>query len=82
MLDTVKPTATAVWIVPVPFRCTSVDPEGAAQARMFYYKVLRITKPCTKILCVSFGQYFCTVFSNTSNYILEGTSLSSSFGIN
>ena len=37
MLDTVKQTAPAVYIVQGPFRCTSVDPEGAAQARMFYY---------------------------------------------
>ena len=44
MLDTVKPTATTVWIVPGPFRCTSVDPEGAAQARTFQYIVERSTK--------------------------------------
>ena len=30
MLDTVKPTATTVWIVPAgTIRCTSVDPEEA-----------------------------------------------------
>ena len=37
MLDTVKPTAPAVpfRFNPGPFRCSSVDPEGPAQARTF-----------------------------------------------
>ena len=48
MLNTVKQTAPDVYIVPDPFRCTSVDPEAAAQARTFYYKVVRNTKSCTK----------------------------------
>ena len=50
MLNTVKQTAPDVYIVPDPFRCTSVDPEAAAQARTFYYKVVRNTKSCTKVL--------------------------------
>ena len=52
MLDTVKPTATTVWIVLGPFRCTSVDPEGGAQARTFQYIVERSTKSRSKVLGV------------------------------
>ena len=52
MLDTVKPTATAVWIVPGPFRCASVDPEGADQARTFQYIVVPSTKCLLKVLGV------------------------------
>ena len=40
MLDNVKQIEPAVQIVPGPFRCISVDPEGPAQARTFYYKVV------------------------------------------
>ena len=50
MLDTVKQTATAVQIVPGRIRCTSDDPEGAAKDRTLYYKVVRNTKSCTKVL--------------------------------
>ena len=74
MLDTVKPTSPAVKIVPGPFRRSSVDPEGAAQARTFQYKVVRITKSCTKVLGVSFAQYLCTGFGNAYNFVLERSS--------
>ena len=74
MLDTVKPTATTVWIVPGPFRCTSVDPEGAAQARTFQYIVERSTKSRSKVLGVSFAQYLRTGFGTTFNYVLERSS--------
>ena len=57
MLDTVKPTATAVWIVPGPFRCASVGPEGADQARTFQYIVVRSTKYRSKALGVSFAMW-------------------------
>ena len=50
MLDTVKPTATTVWIVLGPFHCTSVYPEGAAQTRKFQYIVERSTKSRSKVL--------------------------------
>ena len=52
MLDTgtVMQTAHAVYIVPGLLRCTSVDPEGVAQARTIYYKVVCNIKSYTKIL--------------------------------
>ena len=34
-MDTIKPAVPAIHIVPGLFRCTSADPEGAAQARTF-----------------------------------------------
>ena len=55
-------------------RWTSVDPEGAAQARTFQYIVVRINKYCTQVLGVSFAQLLCTVFGNTYNYVLEHSS--------
>ena len=33
MLDTVKPTSIAIYIISGSFHCISVDPEGATQPR-------------------------------------------------
>ena len=53
MMDTVKPTATAVQIAPSPFRCTSVDPEGTTQARTF---------------CTAFNNAYNFVLERSSKY--------------
>ena len=51
-----------------------VDPEGAAQARTFYYKVVRNTESCTQVLGVSFAQYLCTGFGIAYNFVIERSS--------
>ena len=57
MLDNVKQIEPAVQIVPGPFRCISVDPEGSAQARTFYYKVV-IPNPVQRHLASLFPSAF------------------------
>ena len=65
MLDNVKQTTPALYILQGPFRCTSVDPEtGSAQARSFYYKVIPNTKLCRKVLDKREAQYLSTRFGN------------------
>ena len=71
MLNTVRPTATAVWIVPGMFRCTSVDPEGTAQGRTLQYIIVGSTKFRSKVLGVSFTQYLRMGFGTSYNYVLE-----------
>ena len=70
MLDTVKPTAPVIQIITGLFRCNSIDPEGTAQARTFYYKIVHIAKFSTKVL----AQYLCTEFGNVYNFEIERSS--------
>ena len=81
MLDTVKPTATAAWIVPGPFRCTgtSVDPEESSQVRTWYVP----TYSCSQFQIVSEGstvgkrdpKFLRTGFCSMYNYnVLERSS--------
>ena len=72
MIDTVKPKATAVWIIPGPFSCTSVDPEGAAQARTFQYIVVCSNKSNSKVLDVSFSQQQATAAKTWNDSTIPG----------
>ena len=74
MLDIVKPTSPAVYNVPDPFCCTSVDPEGAAQSRTFQYIVERSTKSRSKALGKRDAQCLRTGFGTTFSYVLERSS--------